>query len=78
MFQKSCCNSCVICKVSMVYWHSVSVKYEVSIVVDEHYGSGEKAVSISGYASFLAPESFTRGKWQEEVMSGMRGVSCNF
>ena len=41
------------------------------------YSSGEKAVSMSGCAGFDGPESSTRGKWLEEVMSRMRGVSCN-
>ena len=39
---------------------------------------GKKAVSMSGCADFDDPESSTRGKRLEEVMSRMRGVSCNY
>ena len=47
-------------------------------VVDERYSSGEKAVSMSDCADFDGPESSTRRKWLEELMSRVRRVSCYF
>ena len=62
-----------------VFWFSLSLKCEVSIVVDECYSSGEKVVSMSSCAGFDGPGSSTTEKWLEvEVMSRMKGVSCNF